>query len=134
MAPVEFDWCASLCEALTYRPEIRQERWEIKKKELQLAYSKNSLLPEFNVTALYRWLGLGNKYGTSDNNVSRILTRYQRRVERTLRWQLSGIQLGGEYRMPIGFRRELANVRNAQLKLAREWHAWKTWNLTSPAN
>ena len=68
MAPVEFDWCASLCEALTYRPELRQERWEIKKKELSLAYSKNGLLPELNVTALYRWLGLGNRYGTSGTN------------------------------------------------------------------
>ena len=59
MAPVEFDWCESLCEALPYRPELRQERWEIKKRELALAYSKNGLLPELNATALYRFLGFG---------------------------------------------------------------------------
>jgi hypothetical protein len=30
------------------------------------------------------------------------------------------VQFGGTFAMPVGYRRELANVRNAQLKLARE--------------
>ncbi len=120
MAPVEFDWCSSLCEALTYRPELRQERWEIKKRELALAYSKNGLLPELNVTALYRWLGLGNKYGTSQNPNLPFPDPTSGALNELYRGDFQELQLGGEYRMPIGFRRELANVRNAQLKLARE--------------
>ncbi len=120
MAPVEFDWCASLCEALTYRPELRQERWEVKKRELSLAYAKNSLLPEFNVVALYRFLGLGNKYGTSNNNALPFPDPSSGAVNELYDGNFQEFQLSGEYRMPIGFRRELANVRNAQLKLARE--------------
>lgn len=119
MAPVEFDWCSSLCEALTYRPEIRQERWEIKKRELALAYSKNGLLPELNVTALYRWLGLGNKYGVSGASQD-FPGQESGALNNLYGGDFQEIQLGGEFRMPIGYRRELANVRNAQLKLARE--------------
>ena len=128
MAPVEFDWCASLCEALTYRPELRQERWEIKKKELSLAYSKNGLLPELNVTALYRWLGLGNRYGTPAVQHSPFpgpipvpgFENQSGALNNLYDGDYQEFQLGGEFRMPVGFRRELANVRNAQLKLARE--------------
>jgi len=117
---VAFDWAQSLDEALFYRPELRQEQWEIKKRELAVAYAKNSLLPSLNVTGLYRYLGLGDnlvEYGSSippfpgegsgaynglwDGN-------YQEGV------------LGIEFGMPVGFRRELANVRNAQLKLAEQ--------------
>jgi len=133
MAPVEFDWCTSLCEALTYRPELRQERWEIKKRELALAFSKNGLLPELNATALYRFLGLGNRFGTSgDGNfpvgepVSVPGGGFTAAADQS--GALNGVfdgnfqelQLGLNFGIPVGFRRELANVRNAQLKLARE--------------
>ncbi len=119
MAPLEFDWCESLCESLTYRPELRQERWEIKKRELALAYSKNGLLPELNATALYRFLGLGNKSGTSGNSLP-FPDASSGALNELYGGDYQELQLGVDFRMPIGFRRELANVRNAQLKLARE--------------
>ncbi len=119
MAPVEFDWCTSLCEALSYRPELRQERWEIKKRELALAYSKNGLLPELNVSVLYRWLGLGNKYGTAGDN-NGFPDSDSAALNELYGGDFQELQFGGTFGMPIGFRRELANVRNAQLKLARE--------------
>ena len=119
MAPLEFSWCESLCESLSYRPELRQERWEIKKKELALAYSKNGLLPELNATALYRWLGLGNKYGTSGNSLP-FPDASSGALNELYGGDYQELQFGVDFRMPIGFRRELANVRNAQLKLARE--------------
>ena len=119
LAPVEFAWCESLCEALTYRPELRQERWEIKKRELALAYSKNGLLPELNATVLYRWLGLGNKYSTSGNSQPFPDTD-SAALNELYNGDYQELQFGIDYRAPIGFRRELANVRNAQLKLARE--------------
>ncbi len=119
MAPVEFDWCTSLCEALTYRPELRTERIEIKKKQLALAYAKNGLLPELNVSMLYRWLGLGNKYGTSEDS-DRFPLQQSGALNELYGGNFQEIQIGGSFGLPIGFRRELANVRNAQLKLARE--------------
>lgn len=119
MAPMEFDWESSLNEALAYRPELRQERWEIKKKELSLAYAKNSLLPQLNVTGLYRWLGLGKDYaksGQTDGFPSRESGAWNELMD----GDYQEFALGVDYRLPIGFRRELSNVRNAQLKLARE--------------
>ena len=38
-ARVYFDYCQTMDEALCFRPELRQERWEVKKRELALAYS-----------------------------------------------------------------------------------------------
>jgi len=119
MAPVEFDWCTSLCEALSYRPELRQERWEVKKRELALAYSKNGLLPELNVTFLYRWLGLGNRFGTAGDN-NGFPSADSAALNELFGGEFQELQFGGNFGVPIGFRRELANVRNAQLKLARE--------------
>ncbi len=120
MAPIEFDWCATLNEALCFRPELRLERWEIKKKELALAYSKNALLPELEVTGLYRWLGLGKNYVSNDNPALNFADPSSGAWNDLYGGDYQEFQLGVDYRMPIGFRRELSNVRNAQLKLVRE--------------
>jgi len=53
---------------LTYRPEVRRRRWEIKKRELAVQYSKNGLLPQLDVSLVYRWLGLGNRFGTDGDS------------------------------------------------------------------
>ena len=119
-SPIEFEWCESLCEALTYRPELRQERWEVKKRELALAYSKNGLLPELNVTMLYRWLGLGNRFGTSASSTDTFPAQNSAALNDLESGNFQEFQFGGTFAMPVGYRRELANVRNAQLKLARE--------------
>lgn len=120
MAPIEFDWQGSKSEALCYRPELRQTRWEVKKRELALAYSKNGLLPELNVTALYRWLGLGDDYANYDGNPPPFPANGSGALNELFGGNYQEFQFSGEFRMPIGFRRELANVRNAQLKLSRE--------------
>lgn len=120
LAPIEFDWSGTLTEALSFRPELRQERWEVKKRELAVAYSKNALLPELNATALYRWLGLGNRYGTSNDNALNFADPSSGALNDLFGGEYQEFQLGITYGMPVGFRRELANVRNAQLKLARE--------------
>ena len=119
LAPVEFDWFTTKCEALTYRPELRQERWEIKKRELALAHSKNGLLPELNVSGTYRWLGNGNNFGVSGSGDS-FPQENSGALNNLYDGNFQELALTAEYRMPIGFRRELSNVRNAQLKLARE--------------
>ncbi len=131
MAPVEFAWESSLQEAMAYRPELRQERWEIKKKELSLAYSKNSLLPELNVTGIYRWLGLGKDFARSGATdpfpaPDPTVRPPQPPQNKSGAWNelfdgdFQEFAIGVDYRLPVGFRRELSNVRNAQLKLARE--------------
>ncbi|MEN6457801.1 MAG: TolC family protein [Thermoguttaceae bacterium] len=123
-AKVAFDWHDVLAEGLARSAELRQQKWIIKRRELELIASKNFLLPRLDLVAQYRWLGLGNRLDGAnaldtddflsgdyqDSNAYRTLTsgNFQE-------WQV-----GVQGQMNLGFRRELAGVRNAELQLARE--------------
>ena len=119
-APIEFDWCQSLDEALTFRPELRQERWEVRKRQLALAYAKNSLLPNLNAVAEYSWQGFGDRLISYDNNTPDYPSPNSGAWNDLMGGDYQEFRFGLEYGMPIGFRAEKSNVRNAQLKLARE--------------
>ncbi|MGI9518409.1 MAG: TolC family protein [Pirellulaceae bacterium] len=119
-ARVFFDYCQTMDEALCFRPELRQERWEVKKRELALAYSKNSLLPNLNASALYRRVGLGDQYVNYDAAVPPFPAADSGAWNDFWGRNYDEFNFSLDFGMPIGFRRELANVRNAQLKLARE--------------
>ena len=112
-AKISFDWYASLTEGLCRSVELRQQKWRIKQRELELIASKNFLLPRLDAVALYRWVGLGNKLddvtNTDSNAFGNLIDGNHQE------WQLE-LQL----QLPIGFRKELSGVRNAQLSLARE--------------
>jgi outer membrane protein TolC len=120
-AKVVFDWYEVLNEALVRNVDLRQEKWIVKRRELELIAAKNFLLPKVDFVAQYRWLGFGDQLdgtgvwnpdvnNTSNTNAYRSLTSgdYQE-------WQAGFVS-----NIPIGFRRELAGVRNAQLQLAKE--------------
>ena len=122
---VEYDWWHIYDEALARRPELRKERWELKKRDLALAYARNGLLPQMDVVGLYRWLGLGQDLfgeysgpsfpGTVDQSAAG-----SKAYGQLFDGDFQELSMRLEFGLPIGFRRELANVRNAQLKLARE--------------
>jgi hypothetical protein len=118
-ANVIFDWDEIHCEAIARSVELRRQKWVIKQRELELIAAKNYVLPRLDGVALYRWLGAGDDlidpngrglfpYEGSDAWSTLTSGDYQE-------WQL-----GLQFNMPIGFRKELAGVRNAQLQLARE--------------
>jgi len=120
LAPIAFDFYASIDEAMLLRPELRQQRWELKKRELSVAYAKNGLLPEVNATALYRFLGLGDRLVTYDDPPPFFPNDRSGAYNELFEGRFQELQFGLEARANVGFRRELANVRNAQLKLAQE--------------
>lgn len=112
-AKVNFDWFQSHTESLARNIELRQQKWRVKQRELELIASKNYLLPRLDAVGRYRWLGWGDNLidqNKGDSNAYSSLTDglYQE-------WQI-----GLEMEMTLGFRRELAGVRNAKLLLARE--------------
>jgi outer membrane protein TolC len=117
-ARVAFDWCAIHSEALTRRTEVRKEKWEIKRRELELIAARNFLLPRIDAVGRYRWLGLGDEW-INQNNVD-----FQVPGSSALGVLTSGQfqewQLGLQASIPIGFRRELSGVRHQELLLARE--------------
>ncbi len=119
-AMVHFDWPTVHAEALTTRVELRRERWQIKRRELELVAARNQMLPRLDAVGRYRWLGAGDDLidsgGTgippfgAGSNAFEVLTGgdYQE-------WEL-GVQLS----VPIGMRRAMSTVRHHQLLLARE--------------
>lgn len=118
-ARVAFDWSGIHSEALTRRVEIRKQKWEIKRRELELIAARNLMLPRIDAVGRYRWLGLGDELiNQNDINIPNqpgssafgVLTSGQFQE-----WQL-GLQAS----IPIGFRRELSSVRHHELLLARD--------------
>jgi outer membrane protein TolC len=124
-AKVMFEWGEVHAEGLARSVELRQQKWRIKQREMELIASKNLLLPRLDVTGRYRFLGLGQdlirypgeSYNPSVDNQSIIGTDAFSSVASGdfQEWE-TGINLN----FPIGFRQPLAAVRNAQLTLARE--------------
>lgn len=114
-AKVAYNWETCLVEALTRRVELRRQKWQIKKREMELEANKNFLLPKLDVMGRYRWRGFGNDLfpmgGTGEfNNALSDLTSGQFQE-----WQ-AGVELS----FPIGFRKAFAAVRNSELRLTRE--------------
>jgi hypothetical protein len=117
-ARVAFDWSGIHCEALTRRVEVRKQKWEIKRRELELIAARNLLLPRVDAIGQYRWLGLGDEllnqsdaaFNQPGSSAFGVLTSGQFQE-----WQL-GLQAS----VPIGFRRELSGVRHHELLLARD--------------
>ncbi len=114
-ARLVFNWEASLVEGLTRRPELRRQKWQIKKREAELEANKNFLKPQLDVIGRYRWRGFGKDLypnggvGPNNNAMSDLFSgNYQE-------WQ-AGVELS----FPIGFRQAYSAVRNSELQLARE--------------
>jgi outer membrane protein TolC len=129
-ARVCFDWHSILQESLMRSAELRIKRWQIKQRETELITARNQLLPQVDAVALYRWLGRGDDLIGKDNSPA-FPRRRLRRLRRTVSRRLQEWRLGVQMATPIGFRRELAGVRNAQLALARECAILKKLNWNS---
>ena len=114
-AAVSFDWCALHSEALVRNVELRGQKWLVKHRELELVAAKNYLLPRLDAVARYRWLGLGDDLIGADETRFRQLAYNEMLDGNYQEWTL-----GLDFRMTLGFRKEMANVRNAQLQLAKE--------------
>ncbi len=114
-AKISFDWCQVQSEAMARSVEIREQRWRVKQRELELIAAKNYLLPRVDLDARYTWTGLGDKLvdpgnsnitgGSFDNLGS---------------GQFQSWHIGVLGQIPIGFRKQRDGVTNAELALARE--------------
>jgi hypothetical protein len=118
-AAIRFDWNETVSCALANRPELRQQRWNIKQRELELVASRNYLLPQMDLIGRYRFRGFGDdliggggKFTTTATNPNAFADLFS--GDRT-EWQL-----GVEMNMPVGFRNAHAAVRNSELRVARE--------------
>lgn len=116
MARVQFEWEQSLPEAIMRRPELRRQRWIVKRRELELLANRNFLLPRFDAVGRYRFRGFGDDL----INPSGENPPFDNAWENLTTGDFQEWQLGAELAFPFGQRRGHAAVRNAQLLLARE--------------
>ncbi len=112
-AKVSFDWYEIHAEALTRTVELRQQKWVIKQRELELIAAKNFLMPRLDAVGQYKWSGLGDTLIDPSNNRSNAYGSLTH-------GGYEGWQVGLELNIPIGFRQPLAAVRNAEWNLARD--------------
>ena len=113
IAKVQYIWEEIVAESLARAPELRKQKWTVKKRELELIAQRNFLKPQVDLQGTYRFHGLGHDLINSSNTKSNAF----------------GSLTGGDYQnwslgisssITLGFRREMAAVRNAELALARE--------------
>ena len=131
IAKVTFDWCAISAESLTRSPELRRSKWRVKQRELELIATKNHLLPRLDAFGRYRYLGFGDdlidteRSGVSPNDSIPPGQSYSGVVgggnafENLTSGDYQEWELGLQLLFTIGFRSELANVRNQQLQYAK---------------
>jgi outer membrane protein TolC len=119
-ARVAFDWIGVHTEALSRRVELRRQKWEIKKRELELIAARNFLLPRLDAVGRYRWLGLGDELLSHGANSSQFRQRDSSAFGVLTSGEFQEWQLGLQLNVPIGFRRELSGIRHQELLIARE--------------
>ena len=112
---VVFDWESALSQALQRRVEIRRQRFNLKRREMELIAARLNRRPQLDFLGNYRWRGLGdNLIGGSggqplDNLFSEISGGdYQE-------WQA-----GMELTFPVGLRAASNAVAHARLAISRE--------------
>jgi outer membrane protein TolC len=135
-AKIDFDWPNSLSEALVRNVELRKQKWRIKQRELELIAAKNYLLPRLDAVGRYRWLGLGDDLIDPDgnpltppddpnltqqqNDAARFAAEFDNAYTNLTDGEFQEWYLGLELSIPIGFRKELAGVRHAELNVTKE--------------
>ncbi|HKD37984.1 MAG TPA: TolC family protein, partial [Pirellulales bacterium] len=115
MAKVVYNWDEVLPDAVNARPELRRQRWTIKRDELALIASRNFLLPKFDSFALYRIRGFGHDLKDGTDNTMENSAFHDLTSGNHDEWEA-----GLELTVPLGERQGHAAVRNAQLLLSRD--------------
>lgn len=109
-ADLQFDWYQALGDATQQRVEIRRQKWQIKKRELEMLAARLNRRARLDAVTTYRQRGLADHLLDSDNGLLQEIAQgnYQE-------WQA-----GLEWNYNVGLRQASAALRNAQLNLVRE--------------
>lgn len=113
VAPIAFDWDASRNQALSRRVELRQQKWSIRQRELELLAATELNKWDFDIVGNYGFRGFGDALFGSRGLVNGSA------VEDLTSGDLDDWQLGFELNGPLGRRAGHLAVRNAELSLIR---------------
>lgn len=107
-------WQSLLKTAYQSRPEIRQQLWQIKRRQFEMVAAKNFLLPRLDALATYRANGFG------DDLVGGGAGRFASSLKDFASGDHMEWEFGLQMNVPIGYRQQLAALENAKLNLRRE--------------
>ena len=114
VASIVYDWSASVTEAMQRRVELRQQRWIVRRHELELRASRNYTLPRLDFIGQYGWRGFGDDlFGSQSVPEGSAFADL-------FGGDLQDWRLGLEYVSRVGNRPGYAAQHNARLRLARE--------------
>lgn len=120
--PVLPDWQCAVQDALTMRPELLIARQDIIAKQMNLALQKNQSLPDLRLAATHTTVGLGSRL---DGNGTFIDANGVPTTNNALRSlvgsHFNNWTVGLNMTVPLGYRFELAQVRDAQLALTQSY-------------
>lgn len=119
-ARIAFGWEEVKEEGLLRSVELRQQKWQIKQRQLELISAKNNMLPEVNVSGIYRWVGAGDTFGRSSSPDAQFPDSGSGSVESLFDGNYQEVGARLEFTPPaFGARRQFTALRNAQLNLVR---------------
>jgi outer membrane protein TolC len=119
-AKITFDWCGAQSEALCRGVEIREQKWRVKQREMELIAAKNYMLPRLDAVAGYTLMGMGQQLADGGNDINDANGFPNGAFENMGSGQYPSWSLGLTMQVPLGFRKQLSGVRNAELALSRE--------------
>jgi outer membrane protein TolC len=110
------DWYNSLAEALTRRPELRTQKWQIKSLELQLRAAKSLVHPQLNFVGSYQVNAFGNDLISQQSQISQPFSSAFASLAEA---EQTGWTAGFQFSMPIGFRAAWSQVRQYEIRIAK---------------
>lgn len=107
------NWESSILDALTRRPELRRQKWQIKSLELQYRAAENVANPQLNLVTSYQVNGFGaNLLNYEDTPNS---SMYGSMGDTNLTGWTAGLQ----FSLPIGLRATRMQLHNIELQLMK---------------
>ncbi len=131
-ARLEPNWEVSLAQMVSFQPDIVRNQLLTRIAELQLLVARNQLLPQLNLDALYQFNGFGHTLDRAEAvGTGAFIRALNPQVIANQR--LGGVNsqpsnfrnfqnynVGLTFIMPLGFRAQLANVKQQQIQLLRQ--------------
>jgi outer membrane protein TolC len=113
---VLLDWSAALNDALLRRVEIRRQKWNIKRRELEVIAARHNRLPTLDFLSQYRYRGLGDALIENRDPNNQFNSLYQSIFEGNFQEWQAGLELA----YPVGMRQAGAALAHARWNLARD--------------
>jgi outer membrane protein TolC len=120
IARIEFNWFDVTAEGLTRNVHLRQQKWGIKQRELELISAKNQILPQVDATGFYRWVGVGDELASANRTGIQFPGPGSNALEELTNGGYQEVGARLEITPPaFGARRPLANIQSSRLQIAK---------------